>query len=120
MKLKTQNTKYLITIFFFLIFNSSKSQTFDFYIANDHLIQPNIFEFDVYIKTNSNFNLYSIQQAFTINPSFTPASAIPPTISIVPGSTQFNFYNPGLIQQNFSPSLSAFAISHASGGGCPG
>jgi hypothetical protein len=121
MKFKTHNNKYLITIFFFLIFTNSKSQNFDLFIANDHFTQPDIFEFDVYIKTTtSNFNLHTIQQAFTINPAFTPASANPPTISIVQGSTQFNFYNPGLIQQNFSPSLSAFSVSISGAGGCPG
>ncbi len=123
MKLKTYIVNCLFIIFFFLIFNNAKSQTFDVFIANDHLTAPNIFEFDVYVKaTSSDFMLHSVQQAFTINPAFAPTGSFTPSISIVPGTTQFTFYNPGLIQKNVSTSnsLSAFSVGVNGGFLCPG
>jgi hypothetical protein len=96
------------------------AQTFNFFIANDHLVSPSVFEFSVYIQpTSTDFLLRTIQLSFTINPAFCP-SGNAPTIIYVAGSTQLNSYLPGSILQNSSPSLSAFQIGGNFAGTCSG
>ncbi len=75
----------------------SKAQTFECYIANDHLVSATVYEFDEYlISTSSLFNLRTIQNCFIFNPAFvSPGATV--TVTIVAGSSQLISYNVGTL-----------------------
>ncbi len=83
----------LITVISFAV--KSKSQTFDCYIANDTIISPSVYKFDVYVTpTTSDFYFRTIQLGLSFNPAFFPTGAVI-TGSVIPGTTELNSYSTG-------------------------
>jgi len=108
--MKTKPTRlkvFLLALFLCCIGKLNFAQTSNNYIANDHLVSPTIYEWDVYLQaTSTSFPLRSIQYGFFINPAFIPAGAtitpsFDPTFSELVtqysgGNPQWNVSNPAI------------------------
>src|SRR5689334_19760695 len=96
--------------------SESRAQTFDLYIANDHLVSATVYEFDEYIVgTSTMFSLRTVQNCITFNPAFiNPSAAI--TVTMVSGSSQLTNYNPTTIQ--WSQSGNGFQSAANTGVSC--
>jgi hypothetical protein len=129
MKTNTKMFKIFLLALLLLTGKISNGQNFEIYIKNDTLSAPNVLEFGVYIKYTSlgtlgatvPFNIRTFQQAFFINPAFTPSGAAP-TITQTSGPTFA--YAPGLVQTNPNGTtvltFNGFQAASNSAGTCPG
>ncbi len=129
MKTITANFKIFLLALLLLAGKIGYGQNYEIYITNDHLTSPSVLEFDVYIKFTSQgtlpaaapFNIRTFQQAFFINPAFTPAGAAP-TVTQTSGPS-FS-YAPGLIQVTNNGTtvltFSGFQAASNGAGTCPG
>jgi hypothetical protein len=86
-------------LLFTLIINSAiincTAQSFNCYVANDTIISPTVYKFDIYLQaTSTDFYLRSIQAGLHFNPNFIPAGASI-TGSIIQGSSELISYTAG-------------------------
>src|SRR5262245_11285087 len=79
----------------------STAQSFECYIANDHLISPTVYQFEIWMNpTGADFNFRTIQVGLQFNAAFIPAGATI-TGSTVFGTTQLvGGYTTGAPQWN--------------------
>jgi hypothetical protein len=77
--MKSISTRIQVFLVALTLFCSGKmsAQTFNCYVANDHLSSPTVYEWDVYLQATSptDFYLRSIQMGFHFDPGFIPAGA---------------------------------------------
>ena len=87
-----------ITLAIFLCsFNRANAQNFNLYIANDHLVSPTVYEFDIMITSqNTPFNLRTVQNCATFNSAFINGATV--TASLVPGTTGMGSYSVSTVQ----------------------
>jgi hypothetical protein len=111
--------KSLLSLLFVLIMFGTccSAQTFNCYIANDHLISTTEYEFDVFLQsTDTVFNFRTFQGCFTFDPAFIFIGT-DINVSFVPGSSQLVNYVPGAFL--WSPMAPGFMVSPNIGVSCP-
>ena len=122
MRMKTKLTsccRVFLLAALLLIGKLSNAQTFDVFIANDFPTNSTTYEFDVFLRSTdpAPWLFRTIQFGMYVNPAWLPAGPAP-SITLIAASTGLNFYSPGLLQMNATPSLSAFQLAANSAGTC--